>query len=216
MIKCNVCNANNTDDGRFCRNCGSSLEPDYTCGECGHLNREESKFCTNCGAALETGAKVLTERNNIVEEDVGEVSAFPWKAILIGVAAAALIMAIALSVVLLRRPGEQVARGRVSPVGASVDAPTYQGAIKAILDEKCVVCHSDKGLVPQAKNGIPLTMERYRGAFLLKNMILDQVVSGKMPVNFNRENNTFEEAPPLSPDEIRTLVNWVRAGAPEN
>lgn len=226
MIKCSVCSSSNTDDSSFCRNCGSPLEADYTCGNCGHSNSEGSKFCTNCGQPLTAGAGVAVpsvatpvEEDVILEEDdeeLGESSLFPWKPILFGAVGAVVIMAVALAVVLLRTPQDQVASvGGGVTQSTSSNVPTYLGEVKAILDVKCIFCHSDEGLVPQTKNGIPLLMERYRGAFLLKNMIMEQVVSGKMPVTFNHEKNTYEGAAPLSPDEIQTIVRWVRGGAPE-
>ena len=216
MIKCDLCSASNTDDSRFCRNCGSPLQASYTCGQCGGHNRQGSRFCTNCGAALEPGVPARAESAVAVEEEVSRGSTFPWKGVLIGAAGAALIMAVALAVMLLRKPQEQVALGGSASSTSSLSRPTYQGAIKAILDEKCVFCHSANGLAPQTKTGIPLRMEGYRGAFLLRNMIMDEVVSRRMPLTYNHDKKTFEKTDPLSPDEIQTIISWVRNGAPEN
>jgi hypothetical protein len=64
MIKCPACAFENPDDGKFCTNCGQTLDlppvapegPAKFCTECGAKIPADSKFCTACGKGFEAGA----------------------------------------------------------------------------------------------------------------------------------------------------------------
>ena len=49
-MKCSKCSFENTEDARFCSDCGSKLE--IMCSACGKANQPGSKFCNGCGATL--------------------------------------------------------------------------------------------------------------------------------------------------------------------
>ena len=48
MMVCGRCNAENPDDGRFCRSCGASLGT--ICSSCGVPCHPEDRYCGSCGA----------------------------------------------------------------------------------------------------------------------------------------------------------------------
>jgi len=50
MMVCGRCNAENPDDGRFCRSCGASLGT--ACSKCGVSCRPDDRYCGSCGAPL--------------------------------------------------------------------------------------------------------------------------------------------------------------------
>src|SRR6476661_2201021 len=52
---CASCAAENRDDRRFCRECGSALV--VACPSCGAANDPGDRFCGACGAALEAAAE---------------------------------------------------------------------------------------------------------------------------------------------------------------
>lgn len=47
---CGRCNAENRDDGRFCRSCGASLGT--ACTKCGVPCAPDDRFCGSCGEPL--------------------------------------------------------------------------------------------------------------------------------------------------------------------
>lgn len=56
-VKCNSCGCNNSDENKFCRECGGSLIPEpvqmKTCLSCGSSVINESVFCGECGTKVE-------------------------------------------------------------------------------------------------------------------------------------------------------------------
>lgn len=52
---CPSCHAENTEDSKFCKNCGSALETEEkpACPSCGHINQSDAAFCVSCGARLD-------------------------------------------------------------------------------------------------------------------------------------------------------------------
>lgn len=55
MMVCGRCNAENPDDGRYCRSCGASLGT--ACSACGAPFRPDDRYCGSCGSALALSLK---------------------------------------------------------------------------------------------------------------------------------------------------------------
>jgi len=54
-MKCPECQFENSEDAKFCNECGSKLE--IVCSECGKRNKPGSKFCNECGLNLKSPAE---------------------------------------------------------------------------------------------------------------------------------------------------------------
>ncbi len=52
-MKCSNCGTENTDDSRFCEQCGTKLEIIIKCPKCGKENPDGARFCLGCGNKLE-------------------------------------------------------------------------------------------------------------------------------------------------------------------
>ena len=50
MMICGRCEAENPDDGRYCRSCGASLGT--ACTKCGVPTRPDDRYCGSCGEPL--------------------------------------------------------------------------------------------------------------------------------------------------------------------
>ncbi len=57
-MQCAACNADNSDDRRFCLDCGAPLP--HVCAACGFANQAGARFCGGCGAALAAEAAPAT------------------------------------------------------------------------------------------------------------------------------------------------------------
>src|SRR5215208_7567962 len=55
-MDCPNCGHANSNDARFCGDCGAPLAQKVFCGECGAEAAPTQKFCTSCGAALTASA----------------------------------------------------------------------------------------------------------------------------------------------------------------
>ncbi|MHC4470621.1 MAG: c-type cytochrome [Planctomycetota bacterium] len=75
---------------------------------------------------------------------------------------------------------------------------TYEGAVKQVLDQSCVVCHN----AGNALGGI--RADTYAEAFANRTAIVDSVEKSRMP-----------PAGPLSQSLVDLLRSWLDAGAPE-
>lgn len=95
--------------GRFCSNCGTSLEAALSCAECGNELPPGGRFCNQCGAPTAATQTLLAQRT-------GSKSQLP-----LAVAAAVGVAAAALAFVLLTRGGDE-------PVAAAPAAPFASGA----------------------------------------------------------------------------------------
>jgi class 3 adenylate cyclase len=58
-MKCTKCGFQNTEDARFCNECGSKLE--IVCPACRRGNSPGSKFCNGCGASLTLASALARE-----------------------------------------------------------------------------------------------------------------------------------------------------------
>ena len=63
---CPKCHTVNSDEEKFCRNCGFQLSSSRICPECGKTNDSNSKYCKECGTVL---TPVNTFRKQIIEEN---------------------------------------------------------------------------------------------------------------------------------------------------
>jgi peroxiredoxin len=85
---------------------------------------------------------------------------------------------------------------------------SYAKDVAPILEKNCVACHSKGGIGPFA-------MDRYETVKGFAPMIREVIRTDRMPpYNADPHVNKFADNKNLTPDEIRTLVHWVEAGAP--
>ena len=63
---CPKCNTVNSDEEKYCRNCGFQLSSSRICPECGKTNDSNSKYCKECGTVL---TPVNTFRKQVIEEN---------------------------------------------------------------------------------------------------------------------------------------------------
>ncbi|HEV2533151.1 hypothetical protein [Phenylobacterium sp.] len=113
---------------------------------------------------------------------------------------------------------DALAAGKPAPAagpltGAPIAFPararlTYVADVAPILEKNCVACHSAGGIGPFA-------MDRYETVKGFAPMIGEVIRTHRMPpYNADPHVGKFADNKNLSPDEIRTLVHWVEAGAP--
>ncbi len=96
-----------------------------------------------------------------------------------------------------------------SPTAAASPAPTYEGAVKAIVDRKCVRCHEPGGLAP-------FSLRTYHELVSVKGAALDAVEHGHMPPWMPaRCCAEYRDDFGLTEEERATLLAWGQAGAPE-
>ena len=102
-----------------------------------------------------------------------------------------------------------------SPAASAVgiDAVSFSADVLPILERRCVKCHggekTEQGL--RLTNYAEVVAGSWNGPVLepgnaAESYLIEQVESGEMPKN----------EPRLLPAEIRTLTDWVLAGAPDN
>ena len=87
--QCPACGAQGS--GRFCSQCGTSLESAPVCAECGNQLPAGGRFCNQCGAPTAATQALLAERR------AGAKSPLPWVVAGIGGAAAVALLAVLLS-----------------------------------------------------------------------------------------------------------------------
>jgi hypothetical protein len=86
-------------------------------------------------------------------------------------------------------------------------AISYSEHVAPILIEKCTACHAPGGIAPWAMTSYDLV----RGYSL---MIREVIRTDRMPPYFADPHvGTFKHDAALTPDQARTLVHWVEAGA---
>jgi mono/diheme cytochrome c family protein len=85
---------------------------------------------------------------------------------------------------------------------------TYVKDVAPILEKNCVGCHSTGGIGPFA-------MSNYSVVKGFAPMIAEVIRTDRMPpYHADPRVGHFSDSKRLSPDEIKTLVHWVEAGAP--
>jgi len=70
MMVCERCNAENRDDGRYCRSCGAPLVT--VCPKCGVPCAPDDRFCGSCGGPLALALE--NEPPMLVNPDAGSSS----------------------------------------------------------------------------------------------------------------------------------------------
>jgi hypothetical protein len=85
---------------------------------------------------------------------------------------------------------------------------TYVKDVAPILEKRCVACHSPGGIGPFA-------MSSYEMVKGFSPMIREVIRTDRMPpYNADPHVGSFSDSKNMSPQEIKTIVHWVEAGAP--
>jgi hypothetical protein len=102
-----------------------------------------------------------------------------------------------------------------APQGAASAAVTFTKDVAPILQDKCQACHRPDNIAPMSL----ITYEDVRPwARSIKNRITIGPHSGVMPPWYAEKNIGITQLvndPSLSDDQIKTIVGWVDAGAPQ-
>ena len=89
---CPKCNTVNSDNEKYCKNCGFQLNASRICPQCGKVNQHNSKYCDECGATL---SPVNSFKKDVISEGGGSSFFNKYKTALI----AALILVLAIGAV---------------------------------------------------------------------------------------------------------------------
>lgn len=92
----------------------------------------------------------------------------------------------------------------------SIETPTFEAAIKPIIDKKCITCHQKGGAAPFPLQTYAQVKKR---ADLCERMMLTRM----MPPTYARGGHDEFSigGGPLTDEELVILQRWVQAGAPE-
>ena len=63
MIICANCHTGNSDDSKFCLQCGTKLEHKVFCPNCKTELDPNAKFCSQCGTKIGNGAQMNVKDN---------------------------------------------------------------------------------------------------------------------------------------------------------
>jgi mono/diheme cytochrome c family protein len=161
---------------------------------------------------------VLMDGNQIIGESLGVsrsgeaivIDPKTWQVVYHGALAG---MPAALDALLAHQP---VTAAASPSTGAQIAFPartrpaeiTYVKDVAPILEKNCVGCHSTGGIGPFA-------MSNYAMVKGFAPMIGEVIRTDRMPpYHADPHVGHFSDSKRLSPDEIKTLVHWVEAGAP--
>jgi len=111
--------------------------------------------------------------------------------------------------------GQQVALGGPLSTGAAIAFPergatkvSYAKDVAPILEAKCVACHEEGGIGPFA-------MTNYAVVKGFAPMIREVIRTDRMPpYHADPHVGKFSDDKRLTPEETKTLVHWIEAGAP--
>ena len=115
--------------------------------------------------------------------------------------------------------GRKVALTSHAPRGATIAFPeraraasfakiSYSETIAPIIGAKCAICHQPGGIGPMPLNNY----EQIKG---FSPMIREVLRTNRMPPYMADQTvGHFQDDDRLSPDQIKTLVHWIEAGAP--
>jgi hypothetical protein len=91
---------------------------------------------------------------------------------------------------------------------ASFQKISYSETIAPILEEKCVACHQQGGIGPFA-------MDSYELVKGFAPMMREAIRTDRMPPwDADPHVGKFKDDKSLTPDQAKTLVRWIEAGAP--
>jgi len=92
--------------------------------------------------------------------------------------------------------------------GKAHERISYAKTIAPIIEKKCATCHQPGGIGPMALN----SYEQVKG---FSPMIREVIRTHRMPPYLADETvGHFQDDDRLTPEQIKTLVHWVEAGAP--
>jgi hypothetical protein len=111
--------------------------------------------------------------------------------------------------------GQSVAVAGPASKGAAIAFPergatqvSYVKDVAPILEAKCVACHEEGGIGPFA-------MTNYAMVKGFAPMIREVIRTDRMPpYHADPHVGKFSDDQRLSPDQVKTLVHWIEAGAP--
>jgi uncharacterized protein (TIGR03437 family) len=108
-----------------------------------------------------------------------------------------------------KKPGEPAFRPPARTSKHAQSAPTFSNEIVRIMQKNCQTCHHPGDIAP-------FSMMTYKETRPWAQSIREQVILRKMPPWKPAPGcGDFKDARGLSEQEIRTIVAWVDAGAPE-
>jgi hypothetical protein len=85
---------------------------------------------------------------------------------------------------------------------------SYANEIAPLIEEKCVACHQEGGIAP-------FGFESYEKVKQFSGMIREAVRTDRMPPwDPDPHVGKFKDDKSLSGQQIKTLINWIEAGAP--
>ena len=91
---------------------------------------------------------------------------------------------------------------------AAAEKISYSQTIAPIIESKCIACHEQGGIAPFALDG-------YAKVKGFAPMIRETLRTGRMPPwDVDPKVGHFKDDKSLSPDQIKTMVRWIEAGAP--
>jgi hypothetical protein len=96
-------------------------------------------------------------------------------------------------------------------VNVEAEGPTFGQHVSPIFNDKCVRCHQEGGIGP-------FRLDDYQTAKSWSNRIAAATEARIMPpylMETGGECGSFDESTALSAEQIATIAEWVRAGAPE-
>lgn len=98
--------------------------------------------------------------------------------------------------------------GRTADAKAQASKISYANTIAPLIESKCVDCHQQGGIAPFA-------FDSYEKVKQFSGMIREAVRTDRMPPwDPDPMVGKFKDDKSLSGDQIKTLVNWIEAGAP--
>jgi RNA polymerase subunit RPABC4/transcription elongation factor Spt4 len=69
-MKCTACNIDIPDDGKFCPECGTTVDQINSCKSCGEINLLKAAFCTGCGKSMESVPALVSALATDIMSDV--------------------------------------------------------------------------------------------------------------------------------------------------
>ena len=115
--------------------------------------------------------------------------------------------------------GDQVEMAAQAPAGETIAFPerdkqatfasiSYAHSIAPIIQQKCATCHQPGGIGPMPLNN-------YTQIKAFSPMINEVILTHRMPPYLADETiGKFQDDDRLSPDQMKTLVHWIKAGSP--
>ena len=98
--------------------------------------------------------------------------------------------------------------GRSPAAKAEYAKISYSQTIAPLIEAKCIACHEQGGIAPFAFDG-------YEKVKTFAPMMREAIRTDRMPPwDVDPHVGKFKDDKSLSPDQIKTLVHWIEAGAP--